>query len=47
MALPRVPSIIVPGEANYLIDPGHRDAAGITVSAKRLLSIDEGLFRRR
>lgn len=46
-ALLWVLSVIVPGKANYSIDPGHRDAAGITVSAERPLSIDERLFHRR
>lgn len=43
-ALLRVPSALVPREANYVINPIHPDAARITVSAPETLEWDARLF---
>jgi RES domain-containing protein len=43
-AVLRVPSALVPTEANYMINPLHRDAARIVVSAPQLLAWDARLF---
>ena len=43
-AVLRVPSALVPTEANYMINPLHRDAARIVVSAPQLLAWDAWLF---
>ena len=40
----RVPSALVPREANYLINPGHRDARRIRVSSPEPLEWDARLF---
>src|SRR5665213_641034 len=40
----RVPSALVPSEANYMINPLHRDAARIVVSVPQLLTWDARLF---
>ncbi|MEO9191469.1 MAG: RES domain-containing protein [Acetobacteraceae bacterium] len=40
----RVPSVVVPREANYLINPLHQDAARITVGAPEELEWDTRLF---
>lgn len=37
VAVLRVPSVLVPSEANYMINPQHRDAARIIVSDPQLL----------
>lgn len=41
----RVPSSIVPDEANYLISPAHPDFARIEIGAPEELSIDSRLIR--
>jgi RES domain-containing protein len=41
----RVPSVIVPSEANILINPVHPDAARITLLARNPFSLDPRLFR--
>lgn len=43
-ALLRVPSAIVPREANYVVNPAHRDAARIRVGAPAPLDWDPRLF---
>ena len=43
-ALLRVPSAVVPQEANYLVNPSHPDAARIRVSAPDALVWDPRLF---
>lgn len=43
-AVLRVPSAIVPREANYVIDPAHPDAARIVVGAAEVLVWDPRLF---
>ncbi|HYF08926.1 MAG TPA: RES domain-containing protein [Acetobacteraceae bacterium] len=43
-ALLRVPSVLVPREANWVVNPRHPDAARITVSAPRRLDWDPRLF---
>jgi len=43
-AVLRVPSALVPAEANYMINPLHRGAARIVVSAPQLLTWDTRLF---
>jgi len=40
----RVPSALVPREPNYLVNPAHRDARRIGVSAPELLEWDARLF---
>jgi len=40
-----VPSVIVPAEANILINPAHPDAARIIVVARNPFSFDPRLFR--
>jgi RES domain-containing protein len=39
-----VPSVLVPRELNYLINPQHRDARRIKVVARRAFSFDPRLF---
>jgi RES domain-containing protein len=43
-AVLRVRSALVPTEANYMINPLHRDATRIVVSASQLLAWDARLF---
>lgn len=43
-ALLRVPSALVPREANYLVNPAHPDAKRITVSAPEPLEWDARLY---
>jgi RES domain-containing protein len=43
-ALLRVPSVLVPREANYVINPYHPDAAQIVVGAPEALEWDARLF---
>ena len=43
-ALLRVPSVVVPREANYLVNPLHPDAARITLGALEELEWDARLF---
>lgn len=45
-AVLRVPSVIVPSEHNFLINPAHRDFRSITITGPALLDID-GRLRRR
>ncbi len=45
-AVLRVPSAVVVGEWNYLINPKHLDFARITVDPPVALSFDERLFER-
>lgn len=46
-ALLRVPSAVVPREANYLVNPAHPDAASLRVGAPQPLEWDARLFRIR
>lgn len=43
----RVPSSIVPKESNYLINPGHPAAAGVTIISNERLDIDQRLEYRK
>jgi len=43
-AVLRVPSVIVPEEANYLVNPAHPDAAPIAVSLPQRVEWDARLF---
>jgi RES domain-containing protein len=40
----KVPSVIVPGEFNYLINPNHSDFKKITIKAINSFNFDERLF---
>lgn len=44
-ALTRVPSAILPGTFNYLLNPLHPDAARITIAASQPLTFDPRLLR--
>jgi RES domain-containing protein len=46
-AVLRVPSVVVPTEQNYLINPLHPDARRITVVSKTRFSFDPRLFAQR
>jgi RES domain-containing protein len=46
-AVLRVPSVVVPNELNYLINPLHHDARRIKVVAKSLFSFDPRLLAHR
>jgi RES domain-containing protein len=41
----RVPSVIVPGEHNYLINPEHPEAAGVAMGTPEVLRFDPRLGR--
>lgn len=43
----RVPSVIVPGEYNYLINPNHPDFKKIKVSRSRPFVFDERILERK
>lgn len=43
-ALLRVPSVLVPREANFVVNPRHAEAARITVTAPEPLAWDARLF---
>lgn len=40
----KVPSVVVPGDYNFLINPLHRDIAKISIITTELFSFDERLF---
>lgn len=44
-ALLEVPSVIVPMESNYLLDPAHPDAANISVSLPEPFSFDPRMWK--
>jgi RES domain-containing protein len=46
-ALLKIPSVIVPGTSNFLLNPLHSDASRLTVSSNTKLTFDERLFNRR
>ena len=41
-----VPSVIVPAERNYIINPGHPQAAAIEAVSQAPFAVDERLIRR-
>lgn len=45
-ALLIVPSVIIPQESNYLINPAHRDTTGIRVGRPEAFSVDPRLRKR-
>lgn len=45
-AVIKVPSVIVPGEFNYLLNPAHKLAKKVKVVAVDLFPFDERLFRK-
>ena len=45
-AILRVPSVIVPSEYNFLINPAHRDFATITISSPKRLDMDPRLLKK-
>lgn len=40
-----VPSAVIPGEANYLLNPGHRDASRLTLRAPTQFTFDHRLWK--
>jgi RES domain-containing protein len=42
----RVPSVIVPSEHNFLINPGHRDFSSISIGSPHPLDVDHRLLRK-
>lgn len=46
-ALLRVPSVIVPREPNYVVNPKHPDAGRIVVGSLEILEWDARLLQRR
>lgn len=42
----KVPSVVVPGDYNYLINPNHKDIRGIKIIDKVPFVFDERLFSR-
>jgi len=45
-AVLRVPSVIVPSEHNYLINPGHRDFSRISIGHPAPLDVDSRVFQK-
>lgn len=45
-AILKVPSVIVPREHNFLLNPGHRDFSHITVGDPVPLDVDPRVFRK-
>jgi len=45
-AVLRVPSVIVPREHNFLINPGHQDFSRITIGDPARLDVDPRVFRK-
>jgi RES domain-containing protein len=45
-AVLRVPSVIVPSEYNFLINPAHRDFSGISIGSPNPLDVDHRLLRK-
>jgi len=41
----KVPSVVVQGDFNYLINPGHKDFGKIKIKKKERFSFDERLFK--
>lgn len=46
-AILRLPSVVVPSESNYLLNPNHPDFAKITISAKQRITLDPRLIKPR
>jgi RES domain-containing protein len=44
-AVLRVPSVIVPTEWNYLLNPAHRDFGGIAIGPRKLIEFDPRLIK--
>jgi len=42
----RVPSVVVPGDFNYLINPWHKEFSTIKIVTAEPFSFDERLFKR-
>ncbi|MCK5820618.1 MAG: RES family NAD+ phosphorylase [Bacteroidales bacterium] len=42
----KVPSAVIPGDFNYLINPAHPDSRGIEITKTEAFSFDERLFKR-
>ncbi|MCG9910951.1 MAG: RES family NAD+ phosphorylase [Flavobacteriales bacterium] len=42
----KVPSVVVPGDYNYLINPNHNDFKRIKIKEKTLFTFDKRLFSR-
>ncbi len=42
----KVPSVIVPGEFNYLINPKHKEMKSVKIKSKVSFNFDERLFRK-
>ena len=45
-AVLRLPSVIVPSEWNYLLNPAHRDFASCTIGPKQRIKLDLRLIKR-
>jgi RES domain-containing protein len=45
-AVLRVPSVIVPSEYNFLINPAHSDFSSITIGKPNPLDVDDRLLRK-
>lgn len=46
-ALLRVPSVVVPTESNFLVNPGHKDFGKIRIGAVQPLTLDPRLRKHR
>jgi RES domain-containing protein len=46
-AVLRVPSVLVPGESNFLLNPRHADFGKISISRPQVFSFDPRLARRQ
>jgi RES domain-containing protein len=45
-AILRVPSVVVPSEYNFLINPAHRDFSSISIGSPKPLYVDHRLFKK-
>lgn len=45
-ALLRVASVLLPEANNYVLNPTHSDSHKVTIASKRLLEIDQRLFKK-